>query len=83
MTLGLLAADTGAGFVRALIGILAFVAIAWVFSSNRRAISWRVVIGGVALQIALALLLLGVPITAQWFEVFAMLVLRLCLDYCR
>ena len=76
MTLGLLAADTGAGFVRALIGILAFVAIAWVFSSNRRAISWRVVIGGVALQIALALLLLGVPITAQWFEVFAMFIAK-------
>lgn len=47
--------------VRGLFGWLALLAMAWVFSEDRRAIPWRVVAGGIVLQVALALLLIGVP----------------------
>ena len=47
--------------VRGLFGWLALLAMAWVFSEDRRAIPWRVVAGGGVLQVALALLLIGVP----------------------
>ena len=43
------------------LGFLSLLALAWLCSENRRAIQWRPVIAGVALQIALALLLLGFP----------------------
>lgn len=46
---------------RGAIGFLVLLAIAWLFSEDRRRIQWRTVIAGIALQIALALLLLGVP----------------------
>jgi CNT family concentrative nucleoside transporter len=39
-------------------GLLAMVAIAWVFSSDRRRMPWRTVAWGLGLQLALALLLL-------------------------
>ena len=42
--------------------------IAWACSSNRRRVPWRVVIGGLGLQLALAGLILGVPATAAAFE---------------
>ncbi len=47
--------------VRGLFGWLALLAMAWLFSEDRRAIPWRVVAGGGVLQVALALLLIGVP----------------------
>ncbi|MDR3463705.1 MAG: nucleoside transporter C-terminal domain-containing protein [Beijerinckiaceae bacterium] len=51
--------------MRGLIGILALLSIAYVFCENRRGINWRVVIGGVLLQTALAILLLKVPAAIQ------------------
>ena len=51
--------------MRGLIGILALLSIAYVFCENRRGINWRVVIGGVLLQTALAVLLLKVPAAIQ------------------
>ncbi|NBC47927.1 MAG: nucleoside:proton symporter [Gammaproteobacteria bacterium] len=42
-------------------GIAVLILIAWLLSENRRAISYRVLIGGLGLQLALAGLLLGVP----------------------
>jgi CNT family concentrative nucleoside transporter len=42
-------------------GLLAFLGIAWAVSENRRAVSLRVAIGGVAVQLLLAALLLKVP----------------------
>jgi CNT family concentrative nucleoside transporter len=47
--------------IRGAIGFVALLAIAWLFSEHRRRIHWRPVLAGVALQILLALLLLGVP----------------------
>src|SRR5438045_2578364 len=44
------------------LGIGAIILTAWVMSENRRAFPWRTVIVGLALQIALALLLLKIPL---------------------
>jgi CNT family concentrative nucleoside transporter len=47
---------------QSLLGILVILALAWLVSENRRAFPFRTVIVGVAMQIALALLLLKVPV---------------------
>jgi CNT family concentrative nucleoside transporter len=43
-------------------GLAVLVLIAYALSENRKAFSWRLVLSGIALQIAIALALLGVPI---------------------
>ena len=62
--------------LRAVVGVFAFVLVAWIFSSSRKNISWRVVFGGIGLQVALAVVLLWIPVTAQAFEYVAMLVAK-------
>jgi concentrative nucleoside transporter, CNT family len=47
---------------QSLLGIVAIVALAWALSENRRAFPWRIVVGGLILQAAIALLLLKVPL---------------------
>jgi CNT family concentrative nucleoside transporter len=47
--------------VQSAIGLAAFLGIAWLLSENRRAVPWRIVLSGLALQIALAALLLKAP----------------------
>lgn len=42
-------------------GIGVVLAVAWTLSEDRRAVPWRTVIGGMALQLALALVLIGFP----------------------
>jgi len=54
-----------------LAGILALLAIAYVCSSNRRAISWRIVAFGLALELLMAFLLLNFPPVVAMFEVVA------------
>ncbi|BAE52901.1 NupC/NupG family nucleoside CNT transporter [Paramagnetospirillum magneticum] len=44
-----------------LIGIIALIGVAFLLSEDRRAVSWRVVVAGLAVQGLLALLLLKVP----------------------
>ena len=44
-----------------MIGWAGLLALAWLVSENRRAVSWRTVAAGLALQLGLALLLLKVP----------------------
>ena len=51
--------------MRGLVGLLALLSIAYLFCDNRRGIAWRVVIGGVLLQIGLAILLLKFPPAIQ------------------
>lgn len=48
--------------LRGLLGIAAFIGIAWCFSANRRAIPWRLVLTGVLLQIVFGVLVLHVDI---------------------
>ena len=52
--------DTLVNVGRGLLGILVFLGIAFCFSSNRRAVPWRLVLTGVVLQIVFALLMLKV-----------------------
>ena len=47
---------------QSLLGVGAILLVAWLLSENRRAFPFRTVIAGVAMQIALALLLLKVPV---------------------
>ena len=47
---------------RAALGLVVLLALAWAISEDRRRIQWRTVIGGIAMQLAFALLLIGVPI---------------------
>ncbi|HEY2617188.1 MAG TPA: nucleoside transporter C-terminal domain-containing protein [Acetobacteraceae bacterium] len=47
--------------MRGLLGLAALLAIAWALSEDRRRVPWRTVIAGVALQWALALLLIFFP----------------------
>jgi CNT family concentrative nucleoside transporter len=44
------------------LGIVAIIGCAWAFSEDRRAFSWRMVLGTLLLQAAIALLLLKVPV---------------------
>ncbi|MEZ5197299.1 MAG: nucleoside transporter C-terminal domain-containing protein [Bacteroidales bacterium] len=68
--------------LRGLLGMLALVGICYLFSSNRKAISWKVVITGLALQVVLALGVLYVPIVQGFFE-FAGRLFVLVLDFTR
>lgn len=46
---------------QSLLGYATFLALAWLLSENRRAVPWRTVAGGVALQVLLAALILELP----------------------
>ncbi|MBY0358512.1 MAG: hypothetical protein K2W82_10970 [Candidatus Obscuribacterales bacterium] len=48
-------------------GICILVGIAYMMSNNRKAINWRLVLVGISLQFALALLILKVPVTREVF----------------
>jgi len=48
--------------LHSLFGLIAFTALAWVFSENRRRFPWRIVLAGLALQLVLAAALLRVPL---------------------
>lgn len=65
--------EVGDGFsiitiLRGLFGLVVLIFIAYLFSSNRKAISWRVVIIGLLLQIVLAIGVLQVPFIKNIFE---------------
>lgn len=54
--------------LKGLIGMLVILGIAWVFSSNRKAISWKVVGIGISIQILLALGILYIPFVQIIFD---------------
>ena len=53
---------------RGLLGMLSLIAIAWLFSANRKAVSWRVVGIGLGIQVLLAFSILQVPPVQYFFE---------------
>jgi len=57
--------------VRALIGVFGILGIAYFFSSDRRNINWRVVAGGLVLQLAIAAGVLLVPTVESLFGLIA------------
>ncbi|MDX9767778.1 MAG: nucleoside transporter C-terminal domain-containing protein [Ectothiorhodospiraceae bacterium] len=63
--------------LQSLFGLLAFTFIAWLLSENRRAVRPRLIFGALALQIALALLLLKFPPAQALFLALNKLVLAM------
>lgn len=57
--------------LRGSLGILFLVALAWVFSTNRRSVSWPLVVKGIIFQILLAVLILKVDGVQLVFEYLA------------
>lgn len=56
--------------LRGVIGIVALLGLGFLFSNNRKAIPWKTVFVGLALQISLALGILNVPFIKWIFEFF-------------
>lgn len=54
---------------RGIIGMVALLVIAWLFSSNRKAINWKLVGKGLLIQLVFAILVLKVDFVADIFEV--------------
>ncbi len=66
--------STGGGFgleslFRGLLGMAFIIFLAWLFSTNRKAISWRVVTTGLLIQLTLALAILYIPFVQSIFDV--------------
>ena len=51
-----------------LLGLVAFIALGWLLSNNRRAFPWRTVLWGLGLQFAFALFILHTPIGERIFQ---------------
>ncbi len=56
-------------FLRGLFGLIVLIGIAWVFSTNRSAVNWKLVIIGVLMQISIAAGILFIPFIAAIFDV--------------
>ncbi len=54
-------------FLQSLLGILVILSLAWLLSEHRSKVSWRLVLTGLALQAAIAVFLLKVPISQRVF----------------
>ncbi|TVQ15650.1 MAG: Na+ dependent nucleoside transporter [Bacteroidetes bacterium] len=54
--------------LRGLFGMLVLIGIAWIFSANRRAVSWKLVAVGLSIQVLLAFGILQVPAVQYFFE---------------
>ncbi|TNE80788.1 MAG: hypothetical protein EP332_06085 [Bacteroidetes bacterium] len=53
---------------RGILGIICMLAIAYLFSSDRKKINWRIVLGGLGLQLLFAVLVLKVQFIERFFE---------------
>jgi len=65
--------DSVSGFsiitlLRGLLGMCVLIVIAWLFSTNRKAVSWKVVMIGLGIQISLAIGILYIPFIKKSFE---------------
>ena len=56
------------GQVQSFFGLMMLAAIAWGFSEQRKKFPWRIVAGAMLLQLVLALLLLKVPQSQDFFQ---------------
>ena len=54
--------------LRPVLGLLAFISLGWLFSSNRKQINWPLVVSGIALQFIIAVLVLRVPAVSSAFQ---------------
>lgn len=68
--------------LRGILGMAVLVGIAWLFSENRKAVSWRVVGIGLAFQLILAVCILYVPWVQYFFEFVGKMFVKV-LDFTR
>lgn len=59
------------GVLRAVMGIAAMIGLAYLFSSNRKKVNWRLVGSGLLIQLIIAIGVLKVPIVTSFFGVLA------------
>jgi len=57
--------------LRGTLGIAVMIAVCYLLSNDRKSVDWKLVIGGLALQIVLAILILKVPIIYGFFNYIA------------
>ncbi|HNQ83287.1 MAG TPA: nucleoside transporter C-terminal domain-containing protein [Bacteroidales bacterium] len=74
--------EAGAGFsiqslLRGILGMMVLLGICYLFSTNRKAISWRVVIFGLLLQAVLAITVLKVPAIQHVIEFIARVFIKI------
>ncbi|MFB2839744.1 NupC/NupG family nucleoside CNT transporter [Floridanema evergladense] len=55
------------------LGIFGLCVVAWIFSEYRKIIPWRVIIGGILLQLVLGFLVFQFPLTRKALEIFSSL----------
>ena len=55
--------------IRGLIGIVFLLSIAWLISSDRKKVNWRLVSIGVVMQIVLAIMLIKLPLVRSFFQI--------------
>lgn len=53
--------------LRGILGLITLIFIAWLFSANRKAISWRLVLTGLGIQLIVAYSVLQIPIVQDFF----------------
>ena len=63
--------------IQSLLGIIVFLAIAWLLSERRRVVRYSTILTGVAVQLGIAAILLYVPVFKQFFLLLNKLVLSL------
>lgn len=63
-------------YLRGLVGVAALIAVAFLCSQNRRQIDWKLVAGGLALQILVAVCILKVPFVRSVFDYLGFVVVR-------
>ncbi len=66
--------------IRGLFGLAILVFISFIFSTNRRAINWKIVIGGLLIQFILAISILKIPFMRLMFEILGKIFVRI-LDF--
>jgi len=64
-------------FLRGLLGLVVLLGICFLFSTNRRAINWRVIVFGLLLQVGLALAVLKVPAIQHIIEFIARIFIKI------
>ncbi len=67
---------------RGFLGLVLLVAIAYLFSTKRKAVSWGVVAKGLAIQILLAIAILKIPFVQHFFEIISSIFV-IILDFAR
>ncbi len=71
---------TFSGILRGIIGMAVLIGLAYLVSVNRKSIDWKVVIGGLGIQLVLAICVLYIPFVQSIFEFLGKL-FNLVLDF--